>query len=111
MVDGFDQWSGPARPQPESAQLMGFGSPDEMAAGIDHMRELLATGQAMTRREWMRTLIATELIFGSDAFGAGVEWEIVTGRDEIADLRLLREIQRKLVGVNPSPQGSQGPSR
>jgi len=41
------------------------------------------------------------LIFGSDTFGAGVEWETVTGRDEIADLALLREVQRRLVAVCP----------
>jgi hypothetical protein len=40
-------------------------------------------------------------MFASDTFGAGVEWEIVTGRDESEDLRLLRAVQRKLVAVGP----------
>jgi hypothetical protein len=72
-----------------------------MADGTEQMRDALASGAAISRRDWKRALIATELIFGSDTFGAGVEWEIVTGRDEGADLRLLRELQRKLVGVCP----------
>lgn len=101
MLDGFDQWSGPARPQPESAQLVGFDGPEEMAEGIRRLRGAIASGEATSRLDWKRALIATELIFASDTFGAGVEWEIVTGRDEVADLRILREVQRKLVGVCP----------
>jgi hypothetical protein len=103
MVEGFGQWYGPARPEPESAQLVGFESADEMADGVSRLRAALRGGAALSRRDWKRALIATELIFGSDAFGAGVEWEIVTGRDDRRDLRLLREVQRKLVGVCPSP--------
>jgi hypothetical protein len=103
ILDGFDQWGGPAGPQPESAQLMGFRSADDMASSLNGMRDALAAGEAMSRRAWKRALIATELLFGSDTFGAGVEWETVTGRNDVEDLRLLRGIQRKLVGVCPPP--------
>lgn len=103
MIVGFGQWYGPARPEAVSAQLVGYDTTDEMADGISHLRDALRAGAALSRRDWKRVLIATELIFGSDAFGAGVEWKIVTARDEVRDLRLLREIQRKLVGVCPPP--------
>lgn len=104
IVAGLDQWCGPARPEPESARLVGFGSLQEMAAGLDRIQDRLATVGQLSRRDWKHVLIATELIFGSDTFGAGVEWETVTGRDEVADLALLRELQRKLVGVCPPRQ-------
>jgi hypothetical protein len=103
MVAGFGQWNGPARPEPGPAQLVGFDNADEMADGIPRLRDALRGGAPLSRRDWRRALIATELIFGSDAFGAGVEWEVVTGRDDRRDVGLLREIQRKLVGVCPPP--------
>jgi hypothetical protein len=106
MVEGFAHWFGPAHPEPESAQLAGFSTAEDMADGVARLRDALRAGAAITRRDWKRALIATELIFASDAFGAGVEWEIVTGRDEVQDLGILREIQRKLVGVCPRPASS-----
>jgi hypothetical protein len=99
IVHGLEQWNGPARPEAPSARLVGYDGSDAMAEGVLQMRDALASGAALSRRDWERALIATELIFGSDTFGAGVEWETVTGRDDVADLRLLREIQRKLVAV------------
>ena len=103
MVSGFGEWFGPARPAPESATLAGFASVGEMADGIRSLRNAILAGEAVSRRDWRRALIATELIFGSDTFGVGVEWETVTGRDEVVDLKHLRELQRKLVGVCPPP--------
>jgi hypothetical protein len=34
----------------------------------------------------------------SDVIGAGVEWETVTGLSDVETLRLLRGLQRKLIG-------------
>ncbi len=53
----------------------------------------------MSRIDWLRTLASTEIGFGSDIFGSGVEWETVTGfRDEMT-LAVMRGLQRKLIGV------------
>jgi hypothetical protein len=99
IADGLAQWGGPASAAYESAVLASYPSSDAMRAGIEALR--CALEDRLSRRDWKRVLILTELIFSSDVFGAGVEWEMVTGRDEIADFRLLREVQRKLTGVCP----------
>jgi hypothetical protein len=101
MADGLEQWGGPARPEPESASMADFDDVEEMRAATTRLHQSLVARDALSRRDWWRILVLTELIFGSDTFGAGVEWETVTGRDEIADLALLREVQRKLVRVRP----------
>lgn len=99
IVAGIGQWGGPASPRPESARLVGFATAEQMTAEFARRKPALRDRQAITRREWRRILVATELIFASDVYGAGVEWETVTGRDEAADLRLLRGVQRKLAAV------------
>jgi hypothetical protein len=101
ITDGLGQWGGPAQPQSQSAAIAGFEDVDDMGRATERLRRSLRTGEPLTRRDWRRVVVLTELIFGSDTFGAGVEWETVTGRDEIADLALLREVQRKLVAVCP----------
>jgi hypothetical protein len=70
-----------------------------MSAATEKLRRSLESDEPLSRRDWRRVVVLTELIFGSDTFGAGVEWGTVTGRDEVADLALLRELQRKLVAV------------
>jgi hypothetical protein len=65
MVVGFGQWFGPVRPEAVSAQLVGYGTTDEMADGISRLRDALRAGAALSRRDWKRVLIATELILGA----------------------------------------------
>jgi hypothetical protein len=101
IVEGLKHWGGPADPQPESAVLAGFDGVQQMYASTERLRRSLEGGEPLSRRDWRRIMILTELIFASDTFGAGVEWETVTGRDEVTDLRLLRRVQRKLVAVCP----------
>jgi hypothetical protein len=72
-----------------------------MADAVNRIRTVLHSDGHLARREWRSTLVAAELVFGSDTYGAGVEWEIVTGADDAESLNVLRELQRKLVGVCP----------
>jgi hypothetical protein len=99
LVDALSQFSGPARPSPEIAFALGYADAQEMRRGLDEIEHGLRTAEPLARRDWKRSLIAAEVSFGSDTFGAGVEWETVTGRDEGESLKRLRELQRKLVGV------------
>jgi len=65
---------------------------------MEQLRRSLEDGEPLSRRDWRRLLILMELIFASDTLGAGYEWQTVTGRDDVTDLRLLY----KLVGACPS---------
>jgi hypothetical protein len=97
----IDQWGGPASPTDEIARLTGFGDAAEMREGLRRIGDRLVAQESMSRRDWRRALVATELVSGSDTHGAGVEWQIVSGRDDCESLGVLRELQRKLVGVCP----------
>lgn len=44
-------------------------------------------------------LISTEICFASDYYGAGWEWEALTGLDNYASLRTLRDLQEKLIRI------------
>ncbi len=101
LVTALEQWGGPARPTDEVARVADFHSATEMADGLDRIAEALVSGEPLSRRDWRRSLVAAEIVFGSDTYGAGVEWETVTGRDDAESLKVLRELQRKLVGVCP----------
>lgn len=101
LVTALDQWGGPARPTDAVARLAGFAGRVEMADAANRIRTVLESDGHLARHEWRSTLVAAELVFGSDTYGAGVEWEIVTGADDAASLNLLRQLQRKLVGVCP----------
>jgi hypothetical protein len=101
IADGLGQWGGPARPEPEVAALAGFDGVQEMYAAVEQLRLSLDERKPLSRRDWHRLLILTELIFASDTFGAGYEWQTVTGRDDVTDLKLLRGLQYKLNAVCP----------
>lgn len=99
---GMREWGGPASPSDDVAQLCGFADIAAMDDGLHRIDSALAEHRALRREDWRRALVATEIVFGSDTYGAGVEWQIVTGRDDSESLATLRELQRKLVGVCPS---------
>ena len=99
ITAGLSQWGGPAKPQAESARLVGFDNVRDMRAATRRLGQSIRRGHPLSRRDWQRIAVLAELIFASDRFGAGVEWETVTGRNEVTDLRLLRQLQRKLAAL------------
>lgn len=58
----------------------------------------LDAGEPLTRTDWARVLIATEIAVASDYYRAGVEWSIVALPDD-QTVKLLRSVQRKLVSI------------
>lgn len=96
LLEGLRQWGGPAYPTEELAVAMGFLGMDDMRTQRERMARQLDDGVAMTRLDWTRMLVCAEVIFASDVFGAGVEWEIVTPLDDQSSIALLRAVQRKL---------------
>src|SRR4051794_5251350 len=55
----------------------------------------LASGTDLSSLDATRVLAAAEVAFASDVFGAGVEWETVTGMSDAETIKALRGIQRK----------------
>ncbi|MDP7707655.1 hypothetical protein QXK92_33910, partial [Mycobacterium sp. TY815] len=71
----------------------------------DRLKALLDRGQPLSRADWTRTLLATEVCFASSVLGAGLEWEAIAG-DDVFTLGVLRLLQRKLWKAGAlAPQG------
>jgi hypothetical protein len=95
---GLLEWGGPARCTEELAVGMGFASVGDLFAEGDRLRAALANYEPMSRLDWARTLLATEIVFASDLVGSGWDWSITTGFSDDHTLAVLRGLQRKLIG-------------
>jgi hypothetical protein len=106
---GLAEWGGPAACTDALAVGMGFARVEDLLATSHRLRAALADGASLTRWDWTRMLLATEIVFASDVVGSGVEWPITTGLDDARTLEILRALQRKLVTaqvpIGPRPQG------
>lgn len=93
---GLREWGGPARCTEEMAIAMGFGGVEDLFIQGDRIRRALAAGRALSRTDWTRALLATEVVFVSTVLGAGWDWETTTGFDDGKTLELLRGLQRRV---------------
>jgi hypothetical protein len=82
----------------EVAATIGFESASAFYADAERLERAAKRGQ-LSPTDARRVLLATEIVFASDVIGAGVEWETVTGLSDVETLRLLRGLQRKLIGL------------
>jgi len=57
------------------------------------------SGHLLSGRDCRSALIATEIAFASDVYGAGAEWPTVTGFADDETVEILRAVQRKLVSI------------
>ena len=96
---GLVEWGGPAHCTEAMAIAMGFRSVGDLFVQADRMIDALEQGRPLSRRDWTRALLATEIVFVSDVLGSGQEWPITTGLDDVETLRTLRGLQIKLAAV------------
>jgi hypothetical protein len=95
---GMIEWGGPANCTEEMAVAMGFDGVQHLFAETDRLVAALDRKTPLSRHDWLRVLLATEIVFASDAIGSGSEWSDTTGLSDLKTLRLLRSIQSKLTG-------------
>ncbi len=96
LRSGLLEWGGPARCTHAMALAMGFAGVDDLFSESDRLRALLRDRSPMSQRDWVRVLLATEIVFISDVIGSGHDWSITTGFRDDETLRLLRSLQRKV---------------
>ncbi|MGC5166346.1 hypothetical protein [Luteimicrobium sp. DT211] len=96
LVRATSQWGGPAHASEGLARAMGFEDTSAMLVELAALGRALRTDTPLEPIEWARVLVATEIAFASDLFGAGTEWRTMTGETDEATIRTLRAIQRKL---------------
>ena len=100
---GLVEWGGPARCTEQMAVALGFDSvADPLEEG--YRKDDISNERPLTRRDWTRALLATEVVVASDVLGSGYEWETTTDLDDATTLATLREIQSRLAGVIIRPQ-------
>ncbi|MFE4195600.1 hypothetical protein ACFRJ9_07030 [Paenarthrobacter sp. NPDC056912] len=101
---GLMEWAGPAAPTEAMALAMGFGGVDDLFAEGERIAAFIHAGRSLTKADWRRALLATEIVFVSSTVGAGLDWSIVTGYQDDETIRILRAIQRKLGGSRTWPE-------
>ncbi|MGC5167633.1 hypothetical protein [Luteimicrobium sp. DT211] len=93
------EWGGPARASDDLARAMGFADASSMLRECDVFEDALREDAPLSSRDWARVLVSTEIVFASDLYGSGTEWQTTTGRDDAETIRALRVVQRKLGSV------------
>jgi hypothetical protein len=96
LFRGFLEWGGPAYPNDAMAVAIGFRNVDELLEEGLQIGEDIRSGRALTKRDWRRALLATEIVFASSVVGSGLDWSITTGFQDDETIAMLRSIQRKL---------------
>jgi len=99
LEQGLVEWGGPARCTEAMAIAIGFDSVADLLASGYRIADDLSKGKPLTRSDWTRALLATEVVFASNVLGSGHDWEVSTGLDDATSIRLLRKVQLRLVGV------------
>ncbi|WP_440709872.1 hypothetical protein [Herbiconiux sp. YIM B11900] len=85
------------------AVALGFGSSDALLREGGQLAKLIVAGAPLSRADWTRALLATEIVFVSNIVGSGIDWSITTGFTDDETIEALRRIQRKLGGVVVRP--------
>ena len=98
---GLVEWGGPARCTDEMAVAMGFAGVPDLFAQSDRITSALKLRQPLTRDDWVRTLLATEIVFASNVVGSGHDWSITTGISDEDSIRILRSVQTKIPARKP----------
>jgi hypothetical protein len=88
-----------ARPGALTEELaigMGFSGLGDLFARSANLREAIDGREPMARLDWLRALLAMEIVFVSDLVGSGHDWVFTTGLSDGDTIDLLRGLQRKL---------------
>ena len=103
LVSGLNEWSGPAKPTPEIAKLIGFPTVEELHHQGGVIAQQVKAHAPLSATDWRRALPATEIVFASDLVGSGIDWAATTGLHDEESIRLLRGAQRRLAHVLKDP--------
>jgi len=81
------------------AIAMGFESVQDLFDSTDRLAGAIAAGSALSAGDWLRVLLATEIVFASNTIGSGHDWAITSGLSDEESLAALRSAQLKLAGI------------
>ncbi|WP_200903781.1 hypothetical protein [Microbacterium sp. GCS4] len=81
------------------AVALGFEGTESLLRDGAHLAKRISDGEPLSREDWTRALMATEVVFISDVIGSGVDWISTTEYTDAETIQALRTIQHKLVAV------------
>lgn len=94
LVTCLKCWGGADHCTEELAVAMGFESVADLFDQIARIVPAIKSNAALSRLDWERTLVASEIAFGNTLFGVAWDWPAV-GRIELAEaFALLESIRR-----------------
>lgn len=106
LVQGVTQLGGPAHIDDTIAEAIGYRSAHERREEGAGLAARIRNGEALSREDWRRALVSTEIAFASEYYGAGSDWEVCSAIDDHVSLDLLRQVQARLIGVVGTAQRS-----
>ena len=83
----------------ELARALGFLDANDCSLPANRYIQSLRLLKIPPIGEWRRILSIVEIMFCSEVFGSGIEWELITGISDSESLRNLRAIQSRLVAI------------
>jgi hypothetical protein len=96
MYFALTHWGGPASYAPLPIErLFGISDWAEFDTLTERLAHAITQRQPLSDRDWATALFLTEISFGSDLVGTGVEFALMSHSDEDG-IKLLRSIQRKI---------------
>ena len=99
LAAGVLQWGGPAAPTDSLAVALGAQDVSLLLSKARKVHAALTSKAEVSDADLLFALLSTEINFASDWFGAGVEWEVVSGYSDAYTVAMLRGIQKKLVDL------------
>ena len=76
---GLVEWSGPCRCSEELAVAMDFKSLSDFELQRHHLIEAIEAGHPLSRRDWRRVLLVTEISLMWNVVGSGLDVEVYGG--------------------------------
>ena len=90
---GLSEWGGPASATNALAHALGFADRAMLHREQRCLADEIGLRLPLSRRDWARVLVALEVVWSSNYWGAAHDWQITTGWDDERTLRALRELQ------------------
>ena len=99
LCAALNEWRGPARCTDALAVAMGFGGLDDLHAETWRLQQALQDRELLAAADWLRVIVAAEIVFISDVFGSGHDWMFTTGFSDEDALHAIRSVQHKIPGL------------
>jgi hypothetical protein len=94
MFRNLGEWDGPARGTALLLSMFGLSTTNALRDMARRLGKAIRGGIALTNLDWARALVLTEIAWGSDLLGAGLDAN--TRSFDVEAVGLLRSIQYKI---------------